>query len=256
MKIMQIRNEYMSPSNAVRIWRGFKNIEIENFANDLKDTFIPVTIKFMQPLGLKAYMPLLLQQNGENGLADELALVFYLSQSIYYRAANKTSTGRAYEMLHHNIFKFPDSTSDFPSQYTTPDKIKNSKPYFLYGGKHDWQLLCVYCVIKYNLTDEDKLAFYKMLDELKGKSETLGLSEMFFFLQNNFLCMWTCWRGKQNYELCKNMFSDILDSSTVYEAKDVSISPEITKDKSINFNEGDFINVEFNVNSSVISITN
>ena len=132
--------------SSIRVWRGFRNENYRDnrdaFVSKLEEVFIPLTCQAMMPIGLKSYVPTLLNSELPQ-IADEVALVGYADQDTYYAASQNTVIGKAYGMLHYEVFNFeatattPASQSEFPVFY--PGSIlKRSQPYFFSGRSMDW----------------------------------------------------------------------------------------------------------------------
>jgi hypothetical protein len=137
----------MPPENQVsaesaRVWRGYASVERDEFERTLADTFIPVTVQMMEPLGLRAYLPALLPKH--ETLPDEIALVFYKSQAAY-TATRNTPIARVYGPLHKTIFRMsadggaPKSVSSFPSRWQAGSALEPGVPKFVFGNALDWQ---------------------------------------------------------------------------------------------------------------------
>tara|TARA_B100001250_G_scaffold413943_1_gene449885 strand:+ start:3596 stop:4405 length:810 start_codon:yes stop_codon:yes gene_type:complete len=143
-KLMFSRHQ-IHPSS-IRVWRGFRNekyaADREGFVSKLEDVFIPLTCQAMMPIGLRSYIPTLLNSSSAD-VPDEVALVGYADQDTYYAASRNTVIGKAYGMLHYEVFSFdstdgnPASQSAFPVFYPG-NVLKRSQPYFFSGKSLDW----------------------------------------------------------------------------------------------------------------------
>ncbi|MDB4991309.1 MAG: hypothetical protein JWN04_6487 [Myxococcaceae bacterium] len=129
------------PIEAVRLWRGRRRAELsaDDFARQLRTLFIPATVRTMQPLGLVAYLPSLLAENGTASLPSEIALVAYGSRSAY-ESARESELGRAYGALHGSLFEFADnaSYSEFVSLWHD-EPLQRDRAYSLFEDEVDWQ---------------------------------------------------------------------------------------------------------------------
>lgn len=125
------------PPDTVRVWRGFRAPDLEpaKFREKLGTLFIPSTVQFLSRLGLTAYLPTVLPDDKPDGLPDEIALVFYASQTAYHDTF-KTLGGRAYAELHKPVFS-PRSKSGFPVKFDAA--LEPDKPYHLFDNAADWQ---------------------------------------------------------------------------------------------------------------------
>jgi hypothetical protein len=130
--------------DAMRVWCGFNlpGTTADNFHSALGSILIPATVETMQPLGLTAYQPTVLPDSVKASIPNEIALVFYESQSVY-GDSTKNVNGRSYQRLHRAIFDFGSekSFSSFPVLFGQDggDKVETRKPYYLFAEKTDWQ---------------------------------------------------------------------------------------------------------------------
>ena len=145
---MDVETHIKVAPDAARVWRGFmsghyrrREDGVTKFRQALREVFIPLTVQAMAPLGLTAYQPTILSDD-DPLIPDEIALVFYESQHTY-KDAMKTTLGKAYGMLHGNVFNFsrsdkavPWSTSAFPTMLGA--ELLPDKPCHLFGGEIDW----------------------------------------------------------------------------------------------------------------------
>jgi len=137
--------------SSIRVWRGFRNADYlqnrEGFVNKLADIFIPLTCQAMMPIGLKSYIPTLVDSD-VTGMPDEIALVGYSDQQTYYSASHDTVIGRAYGLLHDEVFNFsegdgiPKSRSGFPQSYSG-QPLEIFQPYYFTGKALDWSAISV-----------------------------------------------------------------------------------------------------------------
>ncbi|MEK9767146.1 MAG: hypothetical protein VW274_11775, partial [Thalassolituus sp.] len=127
--------------SSIRVWRGFRNASYlqnrDGFVNKLADIFIPLTCQAMMPIGLQSYIPTLVKSDIAE-LPDEIALVGYSDQQTYYAASHDTVIGRAYGLLHDEVFNFsesngiPKSSSGFPQSYSG-QALQTTQAYYFSG---------------------------------------------------------------------------------------------------------------------------
>lgn len=192
----------------------------------------------MSPLGLTAYMPLVLPREKTLGFPDEIALVFYDSDLQYNTAAHHTSAGRAYGRLHNTLFDFNTckSKSDFPIQYL--DNIIPLQPYFLFGGDNNWQSLSVECFIG----QAGSLDMLSLANNLLVKKPT-GLAEVFFCCDTDCWYCWFCWSSMPEdgaakiFDLCADLHYLALSFD--------GISTQPNADNEVTITGGQFFNVQF-----------
>ncbi len=123
----------------IRVWRGYRHASLDRpgFQKQLSQTFIPVTVQWLEPMGLCGYFPALLPEL--SGLPDELALVIYPSIGAYEEVSHTCPTGRAYGQLHGTLFAFGEgsSHSDFPTVWQ--DELSPGQSYSLNVSACSWR---------------------------------------------------------------------------------------------------------------------
>ena len=124
--------------DAVRVWRGFRNpnVEQEAFFGKLGSIFIPATVQIQGPVGLAAYLPSVLPARKPETAPDEIALVFYEYQAAYDEA-KETVGGRSYSDMHALVFDLSRSTSGFPIRFE--GELEPEMRYHLFDEHVDWQ---------------------------------------------------------------------------------------------------------------------
>jgi hypothetical protein len=125
------------PPNAVRVWRGFKadGTPSAEFRKKIGRIFIPAAVQTQAPLGMTAYLPAVLPDERPPAMPDEIALVFYESQTAYDRTGD-TTVGRVYSLLHRSLFSFPRSKTGFP--VALDGELAADTPYHLFSDEADW----------------------------------------------------------------------------------------------------------------------
>ena len=98
----------MKEQGGIRVWRGWRKETVawDKFIRHLATIFIPATWQVMGRLGLRLYVPSVLAESKPEGMPDEVALLFYPSQSAYLAARFRSAAGRAYGLLHEAVFAF------------------------------------------------------------------------------------------------------------------------------------------------------
>ena len=162
-----MRDSNLIHPSSIRVWRGFRNASYTNdrsgFVDKLADIFIPLTCQAMMPIGLRSYIPTLVKSEIQ-GMPDEVALVGYSDQQTYYSASHDTVIGRAYGLLHNEVFNFshegniPPSRSGFPKVYTT-GPLKPSQSYYFSGKPINWSStpVAVFVVPENNAEEQSQL---------------------------------------------------------------------------------------------------
>lgn len=118
----------------------------EQFFKELGDTFMPGTPLMVAPLGLAAYVPIVIDPDPGLGLPDEAALIVYASNAVYSNARANSVSGRMYTHSHAGVFDLPRSRGQFPGPAMAPDKSvvdpatnEARWAWFLFEGAVDWQ---------------------------------------------------------------------------------------------------------------------
>ena len=134
------------PPDSVRVWRGFRKAGLtpDEFGKQLGSVFIPSAVQTQVPLGMTAYLPTVLPYEKSSTVPDEIALVFFESKEVYGKTF-KTTTGRAYGLLHGTVFApaqgipsgEPKSASDWPKLLA--GSAEPNQPYHLFETETDWQ---------------------------------------------------------------------------------------------------------------------
>ncbi len=226
-----------SPSNAVRVWKGYKLPNNKTFYKKLGNTFIPVTVQFMSPLGLNAYFPLVLPQEKEPQIPDELALVFYNSQEQYLYATKETSTGRAYSQLHSTLFNFSISHSSFPCQI--PQILSNGS-YYVFGGIHYWKSLQIDCFITHKNKSIKQLS--GLINQLKIKPQP-GLDEIFIHCDDYHIYLWFCSNNKSGNSI--SIIPNDIEVIYHFTSKPLFVNPDPDARNDIYIKGGEFFNIHF-----------
>ena len=191
-------SEYIHPSG-IRVWRGFRH---KTFIDDkaaflakLGSVFVPLTCQAMIPVGLKYYLPAVLDGT-DFSLPDEVALVGYGSPENYYAASRDTVIGRAYGELHSLVFNFdsdgpvPDSKSAFPQPYAGT-QLETSQPYYFSGGMVNWYSVPV---TLYSIPVADTINQPGCANELAGylsdAAENLEIQEAILVYDPGYIMLW------------------------------------------------------------------
>ena len=195
----------MNTADSIRVWQGFMNTQFqaekEKFYELLGSVFIPVTSQIMQPIGLQAYFPGILEYTNQK-LPDEIALVVYPSQDQYYLASRDTVIGRAYGKLHGDVFNFqasgssPASWSNFPVKYTN-QSVQAGDCFYFAGVELDWQALEMRCLCfefipADNEEDNIHAKVSHLLEGYKAKTSEGTLAEVIISIGETYCLVWLC----------------------------------------------------------------
>ena len=190
-----MRDSNLIHPSSIRVWRGFRNATYANdrvgFVDKLADIFIPITCQAMMPIGLRSYIPTLVKSEAQ-GMPDEIALVGYSDQQAYYSASHDTVIGRAYGLLHNEVFNFshdgniPPSRSGFPKVYTT-GPLKPSQAYYFSGKPINWSSTPVAVfVVPENSTEEQS----KLIAALQGAIRRNLITEAILVQDSASFVLW------------------------------------------------------------------
>lgn len=115
-----------------------------SFFNELGATFMPGTPLMQAPIGLSAYLPMVIDPPPGSGLPDEVAAIVYASRPVYDYFRQNSLSRRMYTHSHTAVFNMPMSVAQFPAPLDAPTTIDaNGQKHqfsFLYPDKTiDWQ---------------------------------------------------------------------------------------------------------------------
>ena len=133
-----MKDNFKIPPNAVRIWRGFRqqDLEQDKFFELLGKTFIPSTVQMQIKNGLDTYIPAV--PCGMKGkpatVPDETAILFWDSQQTYQDGFD-TLAGRTYTLTHGGVYA-KGSGADFPTLYA--GKLTANDCFYLIDESADW----------------------------------------------------------------------------------------------------------------------
>lgn len=239
---------------AVRVWLGYalphllKGKGRARFYQQLGSVFIPATVKLMAPLGLRAYIPTILDCTPHAMVPDEIALVFYRGEEDYRRACHESCAGRAYGALHGSIFSFeirdgrPASHSAFPTLFN--GKPEQSGAIELFDLAADWQRGEVISEMVVR-TDLSVRAFRQdiltMMAALKLRSPVF-LESVYYYLSDDLLVCWSSWQ-KNSQPLLSQKLGDIVLSSR---AQPASVPASVfSVDPGLTVAAGESLNLQF-----------
>lgn len=130
---------YAVPADAIRVFAGFRRADLppDRFLKDLGQTFMPGTPYMLQPLGLAAYLPAVIQEESDSQLPHEAALIAWPSPAAQQAGTRATLRGRMYTQSHAGVYA-PSSSATFPVPIENFNPGTNGSLY-LFGGATDWQ---------------------------------------------------------------------------------------------------------------------
>lgn len=190
---------------AVRVWLGYALADLaedrEALYQRLGSIFIPATVQFMGPLGLQAYVPMVLPRVDNPRIPDEIALVFYPDAATYHAACHDSCAGRAYSSLHGTVFSFVPSQGRPASHSSFPDLFKPGSgqmgPLQVLDDDTNWQHGAVISEVC-SRTDEEVQGFIARCQAaMTGwqQSPPAGLQGVYVYLDEDFLLCWSRWQG-------------------------------------------------------------
>lgn len=244
------------PTDAVRVWWGYKRPEVSNqsFDNSLGNVFIPVTVQQMSPLGLESYLPAVLPEDKPSSVPDEIAIVFYKDQNTYQNS-RATVYGREYQLLHRALFNFDKkngevSTSDFPALFE--DKLEPGKPYSLFPKLDtDWQSGTAKLYVGVPLDGQSREQYMDSIKSVLQEIQTHpnpNLDGVIVRVSDKFITYWEHYNNKDNSD-GKNMdaLSKITKSVMRHDSADLVTIPldGNTKFAGLAVKDGSFYNLQF-----------
>lgn len=244
---VKLNNYIQGDANAVRVWRGYRaeGITPDKFVEKLGSIFIPVTVQLLEPLGLLAYFPTYIVSPNKN-IPDEIALVFYETQDDYYSISRNTVVGRAYGMLHGNLFNFKKSAKD-RSRSSFPESalkgINQGQAYYLIDEKVNWRTGITQCYVGVIDNEDHFKSICKRLNPAIKKinqnqaCEHNSIKAAILYCDEHYLLYWensTEMNSEQSLlpllrDLTTSLFDDkakVLTVSNMLEGKDDSIKIE------------------------------
>jgi len=221
-----IANTKVHPSS-IRVWLGFRSEAYrerrEAFYKMLSETFIPVTVQQMSPLGLTSYFPIIMPASS-NHFPDELALVAYPSPSLYRSATRETVVGRAYGALHSVAFNFnqesdiPHSTSAFPVPFDALWAF--DKPYYLLNDSISWREGQTLVHVAKFSQEQGAPCRHDIAERVERwrASRPKGVDGSIFRVQDNYLIYWEHYQSLEGRrDSLLDHLEDLLDPAFVSE---------------------------------------
>jgi hypothetical protein len=145
MSTLPISNPISTPigPGSVRVFAGYRlpTLSREDFFRELGQTFMPGTPCMLAPLGLAAYLPVVLDPEAGSGLPDEAALIVYASLDAYAAARRNSLEGRMYTHSHAGVFDMASSRGQWPGAPAAPDRQAGSERWSWYAFDRavEWQ---------------------------------------------------------------------------------------------------------------------
>jgi len=218
-----MRDSQLIHPSSIRVWRGFRNASYqqdrEGFVNKLADIFIPLTCQAMMPIGLRSYIPTLVRSD-LSGMPDEIALVGYGDQQTYYCASHDTVIGRAYGLLHDEVFNFstegdiPPSHSGFPVCFAG-QPLKMSQPYYFAGNPIDWS---VTPVTVYVVPANDQKSTAPLTAALKNAVQKNLITEAILVQDSSYYVLWLALKSggmvPDDIKACMSDITGVVTSSS------------------------------------------
>lgn len=130
--------------NAVYVWRGFRSpaLGYAQFAQFLGSVFVPACALLQPPVGLRAYLPTMVPQDGKPpAVPDQTALMFWATPQSHDRAT-KAIAVRIYQNLHGDVYDMARSKlPEVPVALNAASgALQAEQPYFLIDRPADWML--------------------------------------------------------------------------------------------------------------------
>ncbi len=124
------------PPNAVRVWRGYAKLPLDQFYSALGTVFVPATVLMQIDAGLYSYTPTVpAGLDGKPSTApDETAILFWNSQETYWNGFTKLAV-RTYTLTHGGVYN-PPSGADLPTLFA--GTLTPEEPVYLFDQPADW----------------------------------------------------------------------------------------------------------------------
>jgi hypothetical protein len=124
------------PADAVRVWRGFTEMETSAFYQRLNTVFIPATVQLQIDAGLDAYIPTVTAGLPDKPVEvpDETAILFWDTKQTYQDAFG-TLAVRTYTLTHGAVYT-EGSHANFPLPFS--GELESGQPYHLTAEPADW----------------------------------------------------------------------------------------------------------------------
>ena len=143
-KTESFTKSYPVAPNSVYVWRGFKSASMTyaQFAQFLGGVFVPACALLQPPVGLRAYLPTMVPQDGKPlAIPDQTALMFWATPPAP-DLANQAIAVRIYQNLHGDAYdmtrsKLPEVPVALASAQGT---LQAEQPYYLLDQPADWML--------------------------------------------------------------------------------------------------------------------
>lgn len=137
-------DSYSVLPSSVYVWRGFKSAAktYEQFAEFLGSVFVPACALLQPPVGLRAYLPSMVPQDGKPAaVPDQTALMFWATPESH-DLAERAIAVRIYQNLHGDAYDLQRShTPEVPvSIASATGTLVAEQPYFLIDTPADWML--------------------------------------------------------------------------------------------------------------------
>ncbi|WDD90409.1 hypothetical protein Bsp3421_000248 (plasmid) [Burkholderia sp. FERM BP-3421] len=135
------RESFPVAPDAVYVWRGFRSpaLGYAQFAQFLGSVFVPACALLQPPVGLRAYLPAMVPQDGKPpAVPDQTALMFWATPQSHDRA-EKAIAVRIYQNLHGDVYDM--ARSKLPEvPVALGGALQAEQPYFLLERPADWMI--------------------------------------------------------------------------------------------------------------------
>jgi hypothetical protein len=188
--------DFQTTPEAVRVFIGSRRADLpeDQFLTTLGATFMPGTPYMLQPLGLAAYLPGVIDGTLDGRLPHEIALIVWPSQMIQRKATRDTLRGRVYTQSHAGVYA-PSSGATFPVLLDQFDAVLPGSCY-LFSDPVDWRSGTFHMTAAVTGSAglkgvEFRRAVLQYLGSSREKLVQCGQDQCIVALQDEFLIIWS-----------------------------------------------------------------
>lgn len=168
-----------------------------DFFKELGATFMPGTPLMQAPLGLAAYLPVVLDTPADSGLPDEVAAIVYASRPVYDRFRETSLSRRIYTRAHVAVFDMVRSVAQFPATLAAPTTHVSTDVthHFTFMDPEaavDWQSGALRCIFLVPDTPGEafRQAMLQRLAKAPDRARTLDVDQILMVAADRFAALW------------------------------------------------------------------
>ncbi len=186
-------------ANTIRVFAGFRHpdLNVAAFLEGLGRTFMPGTPYMLQPNGLAAYIPGVVQEEAGSPCPHEIALIIWPSIEVQRMATRETLRGRVYTQSHGGVYDNARTKAYFPKLFDAFDPTKpEDNAFYLFGESIDWQegATFVHTAAKRDpqMSGVDfRSGVLQLLRDCRAKLQAGGVDECICMVRDDYLIVWS-----------------------------------------------------------------